>query len=121
MMNQEKLRGIGEKIGFTMGLGCKAFQDIIMNNPDLVMEAMDKKAELKNNIKPIDNTGTTKMAEIKSLIGKVVSYTPADISFYTINEKGKIKKLYWLQKFDGFLRSGWKNISKIPLFFPLSG
>ncbi len=115
MMNQEKLRGIGEKIGFTMGLGCKAFQDIIMNNPDLVMEAMDKKAASKNKTIPSENNIVTKPAEVKSIYGKVISYSAADISFYTINENGKTKKLYWLQKFDGddeLIANPKRNIGK---------
>ncbi len=98
--NQDKMMDMGQKMGMQLAMGCKAFQTIIMTNPELVEAAMGQsgikmpKKNSKTDLGPNDGVK-------EAVFVKVISYTSGDISFYTANIDGKNVKLYWLEKFDG--------------------
>lgn len=75
LTDRVKLRKIGEKIGFKMGLSCKAFQSFIVNNSESILEERSKKNDRASNKKTED---------VKSINGKLISYTKAEFSYFTI-------------------------------------
>ncbi len=102
MTDQAKAYEIGKKIGMQLGMSCKAFQEIIMKNPELVSAAMGKDSKEKKVQVQEEKIKDAPKAEVISVFGKVVSFTPSAISFYTIQtDDKKLVKVYWLQKFEG--------------------
>lgn len=102
--NQTTTYEIGKKIGMKLGMSCKAFQEIIMNNPELVNAAMEKSPmgkmkEPKKKTLPVEAEDYTPSLSFYSC--KVISYTPADVSYYTVTIDGKTKKLFWMNRFLG--------------------
>jgi hypothetical protein len=108
MTNQSKTYEIGKKIGMQMGISCKVFQEILMNNPDMVSAAIGKKTQQKPASPPKDIGTDAPKVEVISVFGKVISFTPGPISYYTIqseyaihHDNNKLIKIYWIGKFEG--------------------
>lgn len=99
--NQTTTYEIGKKIGMKLGMSCKAFQDIIMNNPELVNAAMEKNSKEKIVKAPKEMVVDAPKAEVRSFSAKVISFTAGEVSFYTVKEGNLTKRVYWIGKFTG--------------------
>lgn len=100
--NQSKTYDIGKKIGMQMGMSCKVFQEILMNNPDMMNAAVSKTyKEKKITEAPKEKVLDAPKQPTWGFTGKVVSFTPGEISFYSVNVNNQVKKVYWLGKFEG--------------------
>jgi hypothetical protein len=93
LTDRVKLRKIGEKIGFKMGLSCKAFQNFIINNGEALLEDRNTKT---------DKPSLKKNEDMKLISGKIIGYTKEEFSYFTIKTNDNINvKLYWLNSFYG--------------------
>jgi hypothetical protein len=97
--NQSKIYDIGKKIGIKLGMNCKSFQEIILSNPELANAAMKQAEKYEKPLKEVVRDAPK--AEIISVFGKVISFTPGVISFYTLKTDEKTVKIYWFGKFEG--------------------
>lgn len=100
-LNQTTVMEIGKKIGMKLATSCKAFQELIMNNPDLAMMAMEKTSKQKTVQVPVEKSAGTVKPPTWGFTAKVISFTPGDVSFYTVKDGTQIRRVYWLGKFDG--------------------
>ncbi len=100
MTDKTKTYEIGKKIGINLGASCKAFQELIMKNPELITAAMGGKTTEKE-VTARPKTFDAPKAEAKIITGKVVSFTAGQISFYTIKSDNQLVKIYWIGKFEG--------------------
>jgi hypothetical protein len=99
MTDQAKAYEIGKKIGMQLGMSCKAFQEILMKNPELVSAAMGKSEAKQSKIvkeEPVPEAPK----EVKSFDGKVIAFTPGEVSYYTIKNGNEQIKLYWIGRFE---------------------
>lgn len=99
LTNQEKMMGMSQKMGMQLAMSCKTFQEIVMNNPELVNAAMEQSPMAMPKKKK--NEAVQPNAGSKSVAGKVVSYTPGEFSYYTVKAGTQTKKVYWMGNFDG--------------------
>ncbi|MFY7963695.1 MAG: hypothetical protein ACOVO1_02255 [Chitinophagaceae bacterium] len=76
---------IGREIGIQLAADCPSFLQLILNSPDALKSAADKK----------------KPKELK-VTGTLQKINNADISYVeTKDATGKVEKLYWLEYFEG--------------------
>lgn len=95
LTDNKTLRKIGEKIGFKMGVGCKAFQTFVVKNGENLFNMDEEKG--KSNL-PKQSVSESSS---KSINGNIVGYTKAEFSFFTLKSKGVNEKLYWINSFSG--------------------
>lgn len=99
MTDQAKAYEIGKKVGMQLGMSCKAFQEIIMKNPELVSAAMGKSEQKQPKIVKEESVMEAPK-EVKSVDGNVTAFTPGEVCYYTIKKGNEQIKLYWIGRFE---------------------
>lgn len=118
MTDQAKAYEIGKKVGMQLGMSCKAFQEIIMKNPELVSAAMGKSEQKQPKIVKEESVMEAPK-EVKSVDGNVTAFTPGEVCYYTIKKGNEQIKLYWIGRFendDELIANPKKIIGKLSEF-----